>query len=235
MSLHYHCLICGITSNKANLQSNVSALYCAGLLAVRTDAVCARQLPVDRRLHHEAALLEHRVLRSGVLDLLSPPVLLHLPVLPHPRGHSQPPAQWAPRAFRNVQTCNIFVTGVSAHSVCIGRPANGRHMSSPLLCIRNRRQAWHQQDCTECVCVCLAVPAPRSDRRDAWGKRRCSPCLQVGNVTEDHRVWGRAEDMRMPRPSFSVDLDHPGAPWVDADYRKLPLVPASTHLRSLLS
>lgn len=140
---------------------NVSALYCAGLFAVRTDAIRARQLPVDRRLHHEAALLEHGVLRPGVLDLLSPPMLLLLPVLPHPRGHSLPPAQWAPRAFRNVQTCNIFVTGVSAYSVCIGRPATGG--TCPLRCCvsgTEDRRGISRTAQSACVSVWLCQPLP---------------------------------------------------------------------------
>ena len=110
---------------KSKSSINVSTLYCAGVLAVRTDAVCAGQLPVDRRLHNEAALLEHGVLRPGVLGLLSPPELLFLPVLQHPCGHSPSPGQRPPRDFRNVQTCNIFVMGFSAYSLCIGRPATG--------------------------------------------------------------------------------------------------------------
>jgi len=35
---------------------------------------------------------------------------------------------------------------------------------------------------------------------------------QVGDVNADHSAWGRAEDMTMARPSYSVDPGKPGAP-----------------------
>lgn len=34
---------------------------------------------------------------------------------------------------------------------------------------------------------------------------------QVGDPGTDHAVWGRAEDMTMPRPSFDVDQNNPGS------------------------
>ena len=58
------------------------------------------------------------------------------------------------------------------------------------------------------------------------------PCSQVGDVNADHSAWGRAEDMTMPRPSYSVNPNNPGAPWAGAGSHLLPVDPCAPPART---
>jgi len=57
------------------------------------------------------------------------------------------------------------------------------------------------------------TPSPNSNRMRLWAWAcHAGRAPQVGDVNADHSAWGRAEDMTMARPSYSVDPGKPGAP-----------------------
>lgn len=105
----------------------------------------------------------------------------------------------------DLNVANMF----AAYSICIWQTANGRHSF-----------------------LSSAVPAgePTDVVRGAADAAR--PCSQVGDVNADHSAWGRAEDMTMPRPSYSVDPNNPGAPWAGADSPMLPVAPCAPPART---